>query len=89
MVCLISAAGLRADEITQKMTARVSEEAEAFLRIAPEVLGTEKLHQRAQKPPARFHPARGNGCAGRGLAGSQCGFRIRVRVVHRPIRRDS
>lgn len=54
LVCLIP--GLRADDATQKMTARVSEEAEAFLRIAPEVLGTEKLHQRAQKPPSRFHP---------------------------------
>lgn len=49
---------LRADELTQKMTARVSEEAEAFRKIAPEVLGTEKLHQSAMKPPARFH-ARG------------------------------
>jgi hypothetical protein len=45
-----------ADDATQKMTARVSEEAEAFLKIAPKVLGTEKLHQRAQKPPSRFHP---------------------------------
>lgn len=49
---------LHADELTQKMTARVSEEAEAFRKIAPEVLGTEKLHQSAVKPPSRFR-ARG------------------------------
>jgi hypothetical protein len=48
-----------ADEQTQKMTARVSEEAEAFRKIAIEVLGTEKLHQAAMKPPARFHPRTG------------------------------
>ena len=40
----------------QKMTARVSEEADAFLKLAPDVLGTETLHQRALKPPSRFHP---------------------------------
>jgi hypothetical protein len=39
-----------------KMTARVSEEAEAFFKIALQVLGTEKLHQSAMKPPSRFHP---------------------------------
>jgi hypothetical protein len=38
------------------MSARVSEEAEAFLKLAPLVLGTEKLHQMAQKPPPRFRP---------------------------------
>jgi hypothetical protein len=47
---------LRADELTNKMRARVSEEAEAFQRLAPEVLGEETLHQRSMKPPARFHP---------------------------------
>ncbi|MGH9557628.1 MAG: hypothetical protein ACRD30_00205 [Bryobacteraceae bacterium] len=46
----------RADDLTQKMTARVSEEAEAFLKLAPEVLGTETLHQSARKPASRFHP---------------------------------
>ncbi len=51
LACLI-----RADDLTQKMTVRVSEEADAFLRLAPEVLGTEKLHQGAQKPAGRFHP---------------------------------
>lgn len=54
LLCLIPV--LHADELTQKMTARVSEEAEAFRKIALEVLGTEKLHQSAMKPAARFHP---------------------------------
>jgi hypothetical protein len=47
---------LRGDELTNKMTARVSEEAEAFQRLAPEVLGEETLHQRSMKPPGRFRP---------------------------------
>ncbi len=51
---------LRADELTQKMKARVSEEAEAFQRLAPEVLGQETLHQRSMKPAPRFHPRIGN-----------------------------
>lgn len=51
---------LRADELTKKMTARVSEEAEAFQRLAPEVLGQETLHQRSMKPASRFHPRVGN-----------------------------
>jgi hypothetical protein len=55
---------LRADDQTQKMTARVSEEAEAFAKLAPEVLGTETLHQKAQKPPARFHPRVGDAAKG-------------------------
>ncbi len=54
------AATLRADDLTQKMTARVSEEAEAFLKLAPEVLATETLHQSAVKPPSRFHAADSN-----------------------------
>jgi hypothetical protein len=53
---VLLAAAAYGDELTDKMTARVSEEAAAFLRIAPEVLGTETLHQRAVKPPPRFHP---------------------------------
>jgi hypothetical protein len=47
---------LRADDLTKQMSARVSEEAEAFQRLAPEVLGEETLHQRSLKPPSRFHP---------------------------------
>lgn len=51
---LLFVATLRADEATQKMTARLSEEAEAFQKLALDVLGVETLHQRAQKPPSRF-----------------------------------
>jgi hypothetical protein len=47
---------LRADELTNKLMARVSEEAEAFQRLAPEILGEETLHQRSMKPEGRFHP---------------------------------
>src|SRR5579871_5772591 len=49
----------KADDQTQKMAARISEEAEAFRKIAPQVIGTEKLHQAAVKPPSRFHPRTG------------------------------
>ncbi len=52
---------LRADDVTKKMMARVSEEAEAFQRLAPEVLGEETLHQRSMKPTPRFRPRVGNG----------------------------
>ena len=51
---------LRADKLTKKMTARVSEEAEAFQRLAPEVLGEETLHQRSMKPVSHFHPRVGS-----------------------------
>jgi len=54
---------LRADDQTQKMMARVSEEAEAFQILAPQVLGMETLHQRAMKPPSRFHPRVGAAAA--------------------------
>jgi len=47
---------LRADDVASKMRARVSEEAEAFQRLAPEVLGQETLHQRSMKPASRFRP---------------------------------
>ncbi len=57
---LLLASFLRADELTQKMTARVSEEAEAFARVATDVLGTETLRQSAMKPPSRFHPRVGD-----------------------------
>jgi hypothetical protein len=61
LLCLLIAAPLFADEQTSKMMARVSEEAEAFRKVAVEILGTEKLHQSAMKPPSRFHPRVGNG----------------------------
>jgi len=46
------------------MTERVSEEAEAFRKLAPEVLGRETLHQKALKPPARFRPRVGAAAEG-------------------------
>ena len=58
--CLLLIPLLRADDVTQKMMARVSEEAEAFQRLAPEVLGQETLHQRSMKPASRFRPRMGN-----------------------------
>lgn len=53
---LLLLAPLFADDLANRMRARVSEEAEAFQRLAPEVLGEETLHQRSLKPPSRFHP---------------------------------
>lgn len=40
----------------REMQARVSEEAEAFQKLAPSVLGRETMRQKALKPPPRFHP---------------------------------
>jgi hypothetical protein len=59
-VLLAAATLLPADERTQKLAARLAEEANAFQRIAPQVLGEETLHQRALKPPPRFRPRIGN-----------------------------
>lgn len=56
LATLLLAATLHADDQTQKMVARLSEEADAFRRLAPRMLGEETLRQRAQKPPGRFHP---------------------------------
>ncbi len=64
LAVLLLASALRADEETQKMTARLSEEAEAFRKIAVQVLATETLYQRAQKPPSRFHPRVGAAAQG-------------------------
>lgn len=47
----------RADERVQQMTSRLAEEASVFARVAPDVIGTEKLRQRAIKlTHRRFHP---------------------------------
>jgi hypothetical protein len=58
-LALAAAAPLGADELTSKMTARLSEEAEAFRRLATEVLGHETLRQHALKPARRFRPRTG------------------------------
>ncbi len=41
-------------QATQKMLSRLSEEADAFRRIAPSLLGIEMLEQKAHKPTPRF-----------------------------------
>ena len=47
---------LSAADPVQQMTARLSEEADAFRRIAPSLLGQETLEQKAHKPVPRFRP---------------------------------
>ncbi len=64
LATLLLASALRADEQTQRMVARLTEEADAFRRLAPRMLGEETLQQRAQKPPGRFHPRIGAAAVG-------------------------
>jgi hypothetical protein len=45
---------MRADERAQDLTDRLASEAEAFQKIAPEMVGRETLHQGALTPPPRF-----------------------------------
>jgi hypothetical protein len=45
------ALALRADENTQKLVKRLGDQAEAFQKIAPQLVGQETLHQRALAPP--------------------------------------
>ena len=42
---------LRADDSTQNLVKRLSEEVAAFRKIAPVLVGRETLHQRALGPP--------------------------------------
>jgi hypothetical protein len=53
---LLLAPNLGAADPIQQMTARLSEEADAFRRIAPSLLGHETLEQKAHKPVPRFRP---------------------------------
>jgi hypothetical protein len=47
---------LQADDRTQQLAASLSREADAFRKIAPDMVGQETLFQRAIKPPKRgFH----------------------------------
>ena len=55
---------LRADDQTQRLTARLTEEADAFRRLAPQVLGEETLVQKAQKRKTRFRPRVGAAALG-------------------------
>jgi len=55
LLVLALACPIWADELTRQVTARLAEEADAFQRLAPKILGKETLHQKALKPPSRFH----------------------------------
>jgi hypothetical protein len=59
-IAILSSPGLRADERTQKLVQRLTEEASAFARMAPQLIGEETLHQRALKAPPRFRPRVGD-----------------------------
>jgi hypothetical protein len=63
-VLLVLAASLRGADDTQAMLARVSEEADAFRRLAPSLLGQETLEQKARKPASRFRPRVGASAKG-------------------------
>lgn len=52
MFCCAGTA-LKGDDRTQQLIARLSQEADAFRKLAPNVVGQETLFQRAQKPPSR------------------------------------
>lgn len=54
LILLSFALALRADERTQQLAERLAREAQAFEKIAPEVVGRETLHQRVMAAPARF-----------------------------------
>jgi hypothetical protein len=58
---LVLAAGLlAADERLAAILARLSEEAEVFARMAPDLVAQETLKQQARKAPPRFRPRAGN-----------------------------
>ncbi len=56
LLVLAMTGSLHAASQVQAMLARVSEEADAFRRLAPALLGQETLEQKARKPTPRFHP---------------------------------
>jgi hypothetical protein len=55
-VILLGLATAAAAQTLPEILSRVSEEAEVFRHIAPQVLAEETLTQRALKNPGRFHP---------------------------------
>jgi hypothetical protein len=59
-LCLVPAAGA---QTLPEILSRISEEADVFRRVAPEVLAEETLTQRALKAPPRFHPRMGTAAA--------------------------
>jgi hypothetical protein len=54
LILLSFAFVLRADERTQQLAERLAHEAQAFEKIAPELVGRETLHQRVMAAPAHF-----------------------------------
>jgi hypothetical protein len=54
LLLLSFALALRADERTQKLAERLASEAQAFEKIAPDLVGLETLHQRVIAAPTRF-----------------------------------
>jgi hypothetical protein len=52
LLLLCFALALRADESTRKLAERLAQEAQAFEKIAPELVGRETLHQRVLAAPA-------------------------------------
>jgi hypothetical protein len=59
-LCLVSGAWAQS---LPEILSRVSEEAEVFRHVAPQVLAEETLTQRAMKGPPRFHPRIGAAAA--------------------------
>jgi len=54
LILLSFALALRADERTQQLAERLAREAQAFEKIAPQLVGRETLHQRVMAAPARL-----------------------------------
>jgi len=54
LVLLCFALALRADDSTQKLVKRLGDEADAFQKISPQLVGRETLHQRVLTHPPRF-----------------------------------
>ena len=51
MLLAVSFGALRADDRTQQLVASLSQQADAFRKIAPDLISQETLFQRAMKPP--------------------------------------
>jgi hypothetical protein len=68
LMLLCFALVLRADEGTQRLAERLAKEAEAFQKVAPEVVGRETLHQRVLAAPPRFKMRVGNAAKQPGVA---------------------
>src|ERR1022692_4503260 len=60
LLCMASTGGA---QTLPEILSRVSEEAEVFRHVAPQVLAEETLTQRALKAPPRFHPRVGAAAA--------------------------